>query len=206
MLIVLLLHAIYVVDFFINEDWYTRTIDITHDHFGFMLAWGDTTFLPAFYTLQAQYLARYPVYLNTWQSALVLATGLTGYAIFRFANHEKDYVRSQDGDVVLWGRQATYIRCSYPTNDGKVHSSILLTSGWWAVSRHSNYLGDLVLSFAMCAACEFRNALPWSYFFYMAVLLAHRTIRNEARCRQKYGQKWEEYCREVPWRIVPGVW
>jgi len=33
--------AIYVVDFFANEDWYLRTIDICHDHFGFYLAWGD---------------------------------------------------------------------------------------------------------------------------------------------------------------------
>jgi 7-dehydrocholesterol reductase len=96
MMLVLLFHTIYVVDFFFNEDWYTRTIDITHDHFGFMLAWGDTTFLPAFYTLQAQYLARYPVYLSTWQSAIVLCLGLGGYAIFRFANHEKGKQRKHE--------------------------------------------------------------------------------------------------------------
>jgi 7-dehydrocholesterol reductase len=35
-----------VVDFFINEDWYLRTIDIAHDHFGFYLAWGDVVWLP----------------------------------------------------------------------------------------------------------------------------------------------------------------
>lgn len=34
MLIVIVLQTIYVVDFFVNEDWYTRTIDISHDHFG----------------------------------------------------------------------------------------------------------------------------------------------------------------------------
>lgn len=27
-------HALYVLDFFYNEDWYLRTIDICHDHFG----------------------------------------------------------------------------------------------------------------------------------------------------------------------------
>jgi 7-dehydrocholesterol reductase len=117
-----------------------------------------------------------------------------------------DYVRSQHGDATLWGRPATFIRCTYRTTDGKEHSSILLTSGWWAISRHSNYLGDLILSFAMCAACGFKHVLPWSYFFYMAVLLAHRTWRDEARCHTKYGKKWEEYCERVPWRIVPGVW
>lgn len=34
MLVVIALQTIYVVDFFINENWYTRTIDISHDHFG----------------------------------------------------------------------------------------------------------------------------------------------------------------------------
>lgn len=28
-------HAVYVVDFFWNEDWYLKTIDIAHEHFGF---------------------------------------------------------------------------------------------------------------------------------------------------------------------------
>lgn len=42
MIIVNALHMLYVVDFFYNEDWYLRTIDIAHDHFGFYLAWGDT--------------------------------------------------------------------------------------------------------------------------------------------------------------------
>lgn len=27
-------HLLYVLDFFYNEDWYLRTIDICHDHFG----------------------------------------------------------------------------------------------------------------------------------------------------------------------------
>lgn len=206
MLIVLILHTLYVVDFFKNEDWYTRTIDITHDHFGFMLAWGDTAFLPAFYTLQSQYLARYPVYLGFTQSAVILGLGLTGYAIFRLANFEKDYVRARDGNVTLWGQSATFIRASYITKDGKHHSSVLLTSGMWGLCRHSNYTGDLVLSFAMCAACGFKHILPWSYFIYMFVLLCHRITRCEAKCQQKYGDKWTEYCRTVPYRLVPGLY
>ena len=46
MLLVTFFHFLYVLDLFYNEDWYLRTIDITHDHFGFNLAWGDTAFLP----------------------------------------------------------------------------------------------------------------------------------------------------------------
>jgi len=45
---------IYVVDFFWNEAWYLKTIDICHDHFGFYLAWGDLVWLPFMYTLQVR--------------------------------------------------------------------------------------------------------------------------------------------------------
>lgn len=206
MLVVIILHTIYVVDFFYNESWYTRTIDISHDHFGFMLAWGDTTFLPAFYTLQAQYLAQHPVHLTQVQTLAILAIGLTGYSIFRLANCQRDQFRAKNGQCQVWGAPAKFINCTYRTSDGKEHNSILLTSGWWGFSRHANYLGDLILTWAMCAPCGFKNILPWFYFFYMVLLLNHRAMRDERRCHNKYGKQWEEYCAIVPYRLIPGVY
>ena len=179
---------------------------MTHDHFGFMLAWGDTTFLPTFYTLQAQYLARFPTHLSRLSALAVLAVGISGYAIFRSANHQRDHVRTKDGEAILWGKPATFIRCKYRTDDGKEHNSILLTSGWWGVCRHSNYMADLILSWAMCAAFGFQHFLPWSYFFFMCVLLYHRAQRDEKRCRNKYGRKWDEYCEIVPYRLMPWIY
>lgn len=54
MMILCVLHFLYIVDYFYHEDWYLRTIDICHDHFGYYLAWGDSVWLPYMYTLQAQ--------------------------------------------------------------------------------------------------------------------------------------------------------
>jgi len=51
-MLVNVLQAVYVVDFFWNEAWYLKTIDICHEHFGWMLAWGDLVWLPFMYTLQ----------------------------------------------------------------------------------------------------------------------------------------------------------
>lgn len=173
---------------------------------GFMLAWGDTTFLPTFYTLQAQFLARYPTHLSTSHALAILYLGLSGYTIFRWANHERDYVRSRNGNANLWGRPATFIKTIYHTDDGKEHHTILITSGWWGVCRHANYLADLLLSAAMCATCGFTHVLPWSYFIFMCIFLRHRAERDEQRCSSKYGEKWEEYCQKVPYRIIPGVY
>ncbi|XP_026945677.1 7-dehydrocholesterol reductase isoform X3 [Sagmatias obliquidens] len=52
MVLVNVLQAIYVLDFFWNETWYLKTIDICHDHFGWYLGWGDCVWLPYLYTLQ----------------------------------------------------------------------------------------------------------------------------------------------------------
>lgn len=100
------------------------------------LAWGDAVFLPSFYTLQTQYLARYPTTMTNISFYTTLAIGLAGYFIFRFANEQKDLVRRTDGESQVWGRAATYIRCQYRTLDGKLHNSLLLTCGWWSEARH----------------------------------------------------------------------
>jgi 7-dehydrocholesterol reductase len=127
--IVSILHAIYVVDFFINEDWYLRTIDIAHDHFGFYLAWGSLVWLPSMYTLQTQYLARYPVNLPWPVAAVIFGTGVAGYMLFRSVNWQKDVVRRTNGDCLIWGKKAEVIVCDYVTQDGGKHQSLLLCSG-----------------------------------------------------------------------------
>jgi 7-dehydrocholesterol reductase len=129
MVIVNILHAIYAVDYFVNEDWYLRTIDICHDHFGFYLGWASVTWLPTMYTIQAQYLVHNPVSLSPFVAASILATGLGGYFIFRSINHEKDLVRRTKGKCLIWGRPAGVLKCTYRTMDGKQHQSLLLYTG-----------------------------------------------------------------------------
>jgi 7-dehydrocholesterol reductase len=205
-LISTILHSIYVVDFFINEDWYLRTIDICHEHFGFYLAWGSAVWLPAMYTLQTQYLARNPVDLPTIHALAILVLGISGYIIFRSVNHQKDLVRRTKGACQLWGSPAKVLHVKYKTKDGLEHSSILLCSGWWGMARHVNYFGDLILSYSMCATCGLDDFLPWTYAIFMTVLLVHRCWRDEERCSMKYGKGWEDYCKQVKWVIIPGIY
>jgi len=206
MIVVIILHTIYVVDFFYNEDWYLRTIDICHDHFGFYLGWGSLVWLPTTYTIQTQYLARYPTHLPLPVALSILSTGLVGYYIFRSVNHQKDIVRRTDGNCMIWGKPAEYVRCTFKTSDGKTHESLLLCSGWWGWARQANYLGDLIISYSMCAVCGVNNLLPWYYAIFMTILLLHRINRNEMRSRGKYGKDWEAYCKKVPWKLLPGIY
>ncbi|KAJ3054573.1 hypothetical protein HK097_001406 [Rhizophlyctis rosea] len=200
------LHFVYVIDFFYNEDWYLRTIDICHDHFGFYLSWGDSVWLPFMYTLQSHFLVRHPIDLSWPYFFFVFGLGMWGYYIFRAVNNQKDLVRRTDGDCKIWGKKAEVIRTSFVTSDGKEHKSLLLVSGFWGLSRHFNYVGDLAISTAMCLTCGFGYLLPYFYITFMTILLVGRVQRDQDRCFGKYGKYWEEYCRRVPYKLIPYVY
>lgn len=81
LILVTILHGIYVLDFFINEAWYLRTIDIAHDHYGFYLAWGCLTWVPSMYTLQTQFLGLYPTSASPVFLILIFSIGIAGLCI-----------------------------------------------------------------------------------------------------------------------------
>ncbi|MCA9750203.1 MAG: hypothetical protein KC414_13930 [Romboutsia sp.] len=210
MILVNLLQLLYVVDFFYNEDWYLRTIDIAHDHFGWMLSWGDLVWLPFMYTLQAQYLAYYPDNMSNINSLLVCILGLLGYVIFRLANYQKDTFRNEMTDdyipsILGISELPKFLVVNYTSADGVVHNSNLLLSGLWGWSRHANYLGDLILSLCYGLSCGFDSLIPYIYFIYMTILLIHRCFRDEDRLTLKYGEGWKRYTNIVKYRLIPYI-
>lgn len=206
MIIVNLLQGLYVLDFFWNENWYLKTIDIAHDHFGWYFAWGDTVWLPFCYTLQSVYLASNPINLSNTNAFLILAMGIVGYVIFRMTNFQKDYFRRHQGNCKIWGQKAKYLECEYTTTSGEVHKSKLLLSGFWRMARHMNYTGDIILSTAYCLPCGFNNIIPYFYAIYMTILLITRCFRDEERCFSKYAAQWTLYCNTVKYRLIPGIY
>jgi len=206
MILINVLHAIYVVDYFWNEAWYLKTIDICHDHFGWYLAWGDLAWLPFTYTLQGIYLAYHPVDLGEVKTYSILVLGLVGYYIFRSANAQKDQFRKSPDTYKIAGMPAKYIKCSYFSSDGKKFQSTLLISGWWGIGRHMNYTGDLMGCLAYSLCCGTEHLLPYFYFIYMIILLVHRIYRDEHRLKAKYGDDWAKYTAHVPYRLLPGIY
>jgi protein-S-isoprenylcysteine O-methyltransferase Ste14 len=83
---------------------------------------------------------------------------------------------------------------------------MLLTSGFWGLSRHCNYLGDLMMAYSWCLACGFSHILPYTYAIYLTILLLHRIKRDHERCQGKYGRAYEVYCARVPYKIIPYVY
>jgi len=152
------------------------------------------------------YLAMVPYEMGNVEFLVVLSIGLLGYYIFRAVNNQKNEFRLSHGKMEIWGKTARVIEANYVTTDGRKHKSLLLASGFWGWARHFNYLGDLLLSFAYCAACGWNHFYPYFYIISMIVLLVARVERDSGRCHLKYGKQWEEYCKIVPYKIIPLIY
>jgi len=197
MLLVVAFQVLYVADYFFFEDAILTTWDIKYEKFGWMLCWGDLVWVPFTYTLQAHYLVDHPHALSAATTVGILVLNLLGYYLFRSTNIQKHRFR-QNPTGLVWGKPPTYIRTAQGT--------LLLTSGWWGVARHLNYLGDLCMALAWCLPTLFGHPLTYFYFIYMVILLVHRERRDHIACQTKYSQDWEAYCQKVRWRILPGIY
>lgn len=186
----------YVADAVYSEPSILSTMDICMDGFGFMLVFGDMTWVPFTYSLQSRYLVDFPNALSTQMTVIIIACQLIGYWIFRGANGQKD----------LFKRDPTHPSVQHLETIETARGTKLIASGWWGLARHINYFGDLLMALAWCLPCGFTSILPYFYVIYFAGLLIHRERRDDHKCSAKYGAAWDKYCQRVPYRIIPYVY
>ena len=196
MILVCLFHAIYVADALYFEKAILTTMDIVHDGFGFMLAFGDLAWVPFTYTLQARYLVDYPKQLPNYFAAAVLVLQTVGYLAFRGANSQKDKFRRDPNSPRV--KHIKYINTKRGTK--------LMVSGWWGIARHINYTADWMMGLSWCLCCGVDHIVPYFYAIYFGILLLHRDLRDGEACEKKYGADWEKYCKIVKYRLIPWVY
>lgn len=194
--LVCIFHTIYVLDSLWFERAILTTMDITTDGFGFMLAFGDLTWVPFTYSLQARYLVDYYEELSPAFLTAVVLLNIVGYTTFRGSNSQKDQFRRDPSHPSV--RHLKTLK----TERGR----LLMISGWWGIARHINYFGDWLLGLSWCLPCGFKHLVPYFYAIYFAVLLVHRDLRDEHSCQKKYGKDWDKYCSHVKYRIVPFIY
>ncbi|XP_009365320.1 delta(14)-sterol reductase-like [Pyrus x bretschneideri] len=184
--------ALYILDYFVHEEYMTSTWDIIAERLGFMLVFGDLVWIPFTFSIQGWWLLSNKMELGTAAVIANCLTFLIGYLVFRGANKQK-HVFKKNPKAPIWGKPVRVI-------GGK-----LLASGYWGIARHCNYLGDLLLALSFSLPCGISSPVPYFYPIYLLILLIWRERRDEARCAEKYREIWAEYCRLVPWRILPYV-
>ncbi|CAN8067558.1 unnamed protein product [Agarophyton chilense] len=185
--------AWYIWDYFVHETKIVSTWDIIAEHFGLMLVWGDYVFIVFAFSVQNLLLLHDTRHLSYWKVIVILLTFSAGFAIFRGANSQKHQFKTNP-NALIWGKAPI-------TVGGK-----LLAAGFWGMARHMNYTGDLLLALSFCLPCGRTSSLGYLYFVYLLLLTVHREKRDDERCSQKYKSLWDDYCRLVPYRMVPFVY
>ena len=175
------------------------TYDILAERVGFKLGWGCLVFYPFFYAVGLWALADRPD-PHTPAPLLVCYALLffAGWGLARGANLQK-FQFKRDPTAKAFGLLAPRAI----SGNGK-H---VLVGGFWGLSRHINYLGEILMASALtlCLGHPLEIA-AWLYPLYYVVLLVPRQIFDDRRCAEKYGPLWDEYCKRVPSRIIPGIY
>jgi delta14-sterol reductase len=197
----------YVVNYFQFEYGMLYTWDIIAEKFGFMLVWGDYVFLPFFYSLPGWYLVNDLTPIATWKAVALTLLYLLGFWIFRGANEQKhrfkeaqlqarargaaDPDRAASEACLIWGQPAE-------TLGGRI-----LVSGFWGIGRKLNYTGELCMYYAWTLTTGTQSIVPYLVPIWLTLFFPHRAWRDEKKCREKYGELWDDYCRRARFRMFP---
>lgn len=189
----------FVFDYLTFERVHLYTYDLFAERVGFKLGWGCLTFYPYFYAVGLWAIAPLPdPGTPPWVLALFVVVFLTGWSFARGANMQK-FTFKRDPDKVFLG-----LFKPDTVTDGE---RTLLCSGFWGISRHVNYLGEILMATGLALALGYpASPWPWLYPLYYVLLLVPRERDDDKRCAAKYGALWDEYRARVPRRIVPFVY
>lgn len=193
------LFSFFVTEYLNFEEVHLYTYDFMAERVGFKLGWGCLVFYPFFYPVGLWGLAEAPnPHTPGWLLALFGATFFSGWMLSRGANLQK-FLFKLDPTAKAFGVLDPGL-----LTDGRRH---VLTGGFWGLSRHINYLGEILMATGLALSLGYPLSFaPWLYPLYYVALLLPRQADDDRRCAERYGELWSEYCRRVPWRIVPWVY
>jgi len=189
----------FVIDYLVFERVHLYTYDIFAERVGFKLGWGCLVFYPYFYAVGLWVTADLPdPRAAPWLLMACRFVFFAGWILSRGANMQKYFFKTSPERALLG------ILKPRTVSDGKY---ALLCSGFWGVSRHVNYLGEILMATGLTLALGWPTVwAAWLYPLYYVALLFPRERADERRCAAKYGDLWKEYVRRVPRRIVPGLY
>jgi protein-S-isoprenylcysteine O-methyltransferase Ste14 len=190
------LFSFFLVEYLCFERVHLYTYDFIAERVGFKLGWGCLAFYPFFYCVGAWFAAGVadpdP---STVRLVAAIALFFLGWSLARGANLQKFRFKTRP-EATHFG---PFAQTALVSGDRRV-----LVGGLWGLSRHINYLGEILMASGLAVALAHPGA--WLYPLYYVGLLVPRQLDDDRRCAAKYGALWDEYRARVPWRIIPGVW
>jgi len=189
--------SFFLVDYLTFEEVHLYTYDLFAERVGFKLGWGCIAFYPFFYAIPLWSTVDLPG-ANSSLGWMLLAAFVffAGWSLSRGANLQKYYFKKDPAKPFLGIIPETI-------SDEK-HA--LLVNGFWGMSRHINYLGEILMATALVLSTGYPQLVwPWLYPLYYVVLLFPRQKDDDKRCALKYGALWNRYRERVPYKIIPFI-
>jgi len=210
MMYMVLAHFLYTNACQKGEECIPYTWDISYEKFGWMLIFWNFAGVPFLYCFQSYYILKNQVdFHNPILYGLLFSSLVTAYVVWDTAQSQKARFKMKQikgGHAKRWTfPQLPWGTIENPEFIKAKNGGTLLVSGWFAYARKIYYFADFVMAMGWGLSCGVGGAMPFFYPLFFGTMLLHRYTRDIERCRQKYGEAWEEYCRKVPYAFVPGL-
>ncbi|EEQ98066.1 conserved hypothetical protein [Perkinsus marinus ATCC 50983] len=208
MFIILTAHFLYANSCIKGEECIPTTWDIFKEKWGWMLIYWNLCGVPFVYCFSSWFIWKNPQYaLQPWQTGALLGLLFCSYYIFDTANAQKSHFRNPN----LPTRTAAIPQFEYGHLDHprilKTHCGTdLLMDGWYRYARKVHYAADWTMAGVWALSCGTVSCLlPFIHWMFFTCMIFQRYLRDDARCRQKYGKDWQRYCQLVPYVFIPGL-
>ncbi len=209
MIFMLLAHGLYVNACMKGEECIPTTWDIFYEKWGWMLIYWNFAGVPFLYCFNSMYIATHPPFHHSLPYTIVCFSLLLGaYYVWDTSQSQRNRFRMQQRNTYVKRRtfpQLPWGTLKNPKSYQTKHGNLLLMDGWWRYARKIHYTADVVMALSWGMIVGFNHFLPFFYVTFFVIMIAHRAIRDIARCRKKYGEDWDEYCKQVPWIFVPFI-
>jgi len=199
------LFAWFIFEYMALEVVHLYTYDLFAEKLGFKLTWGCLVFYPFFYGIGVWSLVNATDDIGMVTACFIATLFLSGWVLTRGANMQKFVHKRGNGTRSNW--------MGLPMRTVPGTAGRLLCGGFWGLSRHVNYAGELLQAIALAlpgtivASSTYYRALPWLYPLYYVALFVPRQLDDDVQLKAKYGKAaFEAYSAAVPYRIVPGLW
>jgi delta14-sterol reductase len=188
----------FIWDYLSFEKVHLYTYDFIAERVGFKLGFGCLAFYPYFYAVSLWSTVdlpnpRHPLWLTVC-FALVF---FLGWFLSRGANLQKYYFKLSP-ERKFFGFTPGVLE------DGERR---LLANGFWGLSRHINYLGEILMACGIALSAGYPAVWQvWLYPLYYVGLLFTRQMDDDKICKAKYGALWDAYTTKVKYRIIPFIY
>ncbi|KAF3762901.1 hypothetical protein M406DRAFT_342020 [Cryphonectria parasitica EP155] len=194
-----------------GEELIITTWDMYYEKWGFMLIFWNMAGVPLSYCHCTIYLANHDPSEYRWNRVFLtflFAAYIFVYWVWDSCNGQKNSFRATERGTFTKRNTFPQVPWQSVKNPRKIPTQTgdaILVDGWYGLARKVHYTCDAFFAICWGLITGFSSPFPWFYPIFFLGMIAHRASRDIERCREKYGDAWKEYERQVPYLFIPYV-